>query len=86
MTDPTEFVRRLMVDHLNTSVPESEADARAQLEAYYGRVWSTSELGADFEVLGFLAPFVHVRRKADGVTGTMIFTHSPRFYFNFTAV
>ena len=32
-----------------------------------------------------MAPFVAVRRKSDGAKGSMEFTHSPRFYFNFVA-
>ncbi len=36
-----------------------------------------------YEAIGFLAPFVSVRRKVDGVNGVMEFTHSPRWYFNF---
>ena len=47
--------------------------------------WTTQELTAEFSVHGFLAPFVSVTRKADGVKGTLEFTHSPRFYFNFVA-
>jgi hypothetical protein len=35
------------------------------------------------EVLGFMAPFVVVRRKSDNVKGSMEFCHSPRFYYNF---
>ena len=53
------------------------------MEAQYGKVWSTQELSQDFEVLGFMAPLVVVRRKADGVRGSLEFQHSPRFYFNF---
>lgn len=45
--------------------------------------WNTQELQRDFEVIGFCAPFVVVRRKSDGVKGSLEFTHSPRVYFNF---
>ena len=45
--------------------------------------WDADQLRTEFEVLGFLAPFVVVRRKADGVKGSLEFTHSPRLYFNF---
>ena len=44
--------------------------------------WSTEELIEDFEVIGFLAPFVVVRRKSDSVKGSLEFTHMPRKYFN----
>ena len=45
--------------------------------------WDTTELQRDFEVLHFLAPFVVVKRRADGVRGTLEFTHRPRRYFDF---
>ena len=53
---------------------------------YDGPLWDTQELQEEFEVQGFAAPFVVVRRRADGVRGTLTFTHSPRVYFDFTAV
>ena len=46
--------------------------------------WTTDELRRDFEVVGFLAPYVVVVRKADGVKGTLEFTHNPRVYFNWS--
>jgi hypothetical protein len=36
----------------------------------------------DFEAIGFMAPFIVVRRRSDGVKGSLEFTHSPRVYFN----
>ena len=44
--------------------------------------WNTEELQRDFSVQGFMAPFVVVKRKSDGKTGSLEFTHSPRVYFN----
>jgi hypothetical protein len=75
MKDPTEAIRRAMIEGEQTHRDLAAADQR----------WTTDELRRDFEVLSFLAPFVYVRRKADGAKGTMEFTHSPRFYFNFEA-
>jgi hypothetical protein len=46
-------------------------------------VWDTRQLGEDFNVLGFAAPLVVVRRKADSVRGSLYFQHNPRFYFGF---
>lgn len=43
--------------------------------------WTPERLERDFEVLGFLAPFVVVVRRSDGARGTLIFRHSSRFYF-----
>ena len=53
------------------------------LAAVHGRVWDTGELNQEFEVIGFLAPLVVVRRKADGRKGSLEFQANPRFYFNF---
>jgi len=38
-----------------------------------------------FIVVGFGAPFMVVIRKADNVKGSLMFQHSPRFYWGFTA-
>jgi hypothetical protein len=48
-----------------------------------GQTWDTEQLQKDFEVMGFGAPYVAVRRKSDGVVGTLEFTHQPRLYFGF---
>ena len=45
--------------------------------------WNTEELIRDFTVDGFMAPFVVVTRKVDGVKGSLEFTHNPRVYYNF---
>jgi hypothetical protein len=78
MADPTEQARRQRLVEIN-----AEAGDRAALEARYGRVWDTRELAADFVIIGFMAPVIVVRRKADGVKGSLEFQHQPRFYFNF---
>ena len=78
MHDETETFRREEVARLN-----SEAGCRQTLEAEYGQVWDTRELGGDFQALGFAAPYVIVKRKVDGVKGTLTFQNSPRFYFDF---
>jgi hypothetical protein len=78
MKDETEQMRREMCAQIN-AVPGS----REALEAEHGQVWTTTELSQDFEVLGFAAPLVVVRRKSDGAKGSLYFQHSPRFYFGF---
>ena len=60
-----------------------EEITREELENKYGQVWDTAELTKEFSVEGFLAPFVVVVRKSDGVRGSMEFIHCPRFYFGF---
>lgn len=76
MTDPTEATRRHL---LETGYPQQVLQKTEQH-------WDTEQLQQEFVVTGFLAPYVLVRRKRDGVTGTMLFTHNPRVYFNFREV
>lgn len=78
MRDETETIRRQEVAAINTDPGSREA-----LEAKHGQVWDTNEMQEDFQVTGFLAPFVVVRRKSDGVVGSLKFQHNPRFYFDF---
>jgi hypothetical protein len=78
MADPTEQLRRERIVEINL-VPGS----REALEVKYGQVWSTDELVEEFEVVGFMAPMVVVRRRQDRAKGSMEFQHSPRFYFGF---
>lgn len=47
------------------------------------QTWTTEQLREDFEVLGFMAPFVVVIRRSDGQKGSLMFNHSPRLYFSF---
>lgn len=47
------------------------------------RTWTTEQVRDEFDVLGFMAPYVVVVRRSDGVKGTLEFTHSPRLYFDF---
>ena len=78
--DETEDMRRKMVAEINANPGE-----RAALEAQHGQVWDTTELSRDYEALGFMAPFIIVRRKSDGKKGTLEFQHHPRFYYSFQA-
>lgn len=84
--DPTEDIRRARLVEINTearaAIAAQPADPRAALEAKHGKVWDTAELQAEFDVLGFMAPLIAARRRADGVLGSLEFCHAPRFYFN----
>jgi len=75
MTDSTEQFRREMI----TSGQVERDLKRAE------QTWTTEEVREQFDVIGFLAPFVAVRRKSDGVKGSLEFRHLPRVYFNFVA-
>jgi len=78
MHDKTEQIRRERLAEIN-----AEPGSREALESQYEQVWDIHELSQEFEVVGFAAPFVVVRRKSDGLMGSLEFQHSPRFYFNF---
>lgn len=80
MTDPVDNIRRQLLAEVN-----AQPGSREVLEAEHGQVWDTEQLAQDFEVLGFAAPFVVVRRRSDGMKGSLVFQHDPRFYFGFVA-
>ena len=75
MLNPTEETRR----GLQTAVNSGEIQPK-------GQTWTTQQLREEFEVQGFMAPFVRVRRKSDGVRGTLTFRHAPRVYFDFEPI
>lgn len=76
--DSTETIRRQMVVEANF-----EPGSREALEAQHGQVWDTQQMQQDFEAIGFMAPFIVVRRKCDGRKGSLTFQHNPRFYYEF---
>ena len=71
MSDETAAMRQYLIDSGQADKDLAGAD----------KTWTTSEMTAEFEVLGFLAPYVVVRRKSDSKTGSLQFRHSPRVYF-----
>ena len=78
MSDSTEDVRKQQAAEIN-----DQPVNRFVLEERHGRVWNTYQLKNEFTIMGFMAPYVAVKRKSDGVVGSMMFQHLPRFYFNF---
>lgn len=75
MKDETEEARRAML-------ADPMLPVRAAVESAMGAIWDTQELQRDFEVLGFAAPFVIVKRRSDGAQGSLSFTSLPRVYFD----
>ena len=73
-------IRRNLVNEIDTYPAD-----RKELENAYGKenVWNTEELTKEFEVIGFLAPFAVVKRKSNGVKGSVMFQANPRFYYHF---
>jgi hypothetical protein len=84
MEDVTEGIRRAEVARINGEIEsDNKDDERKRLEALYGEVLDKVQMMERFEVLGFMAPYVVVKRKTDWKRGKMEFQHHPRFYFNF---
>jgi hypothetical protein len=82
-----EDSRRKEVAKINNEVKVFDAKLeRKRLEEQYGQVWDTTDLQKDFEVIGFLAPYVSVIRKIDRAKGLLRFQHLPRFYFGFEKI
>jgi hypothetical protein len=85
-----EVIEQLRAAGIEVRDSEEDEDARGEaIAAQQGMElpeerWDTDGLGRDFEILGFLAPFrLVVRRKSDGVKGSLEYTRQPRWYFNF---
>ena len=76
--EEVEMARRQRATELNRN-----PGSGSQLEARHGQVWTPEDLAGDFEVIGFAAPYVVVRRRSDGALGSLEFQQHPRFYFNF---
>ena len=79
MPDATEPYRRQRLAEIN-----AEPGSREALEVQHWQDWNTGELSQHFEVIGFMAPLVVVRRKSDGKKGSLEFQHQARFYFGFS--
>lgn len=60
------------------------AEFKTSLEEKHKDVMTTSEMTEKYDAISFMAPFVYVRRKSDGVKGYLRFTHMPRFYFGWS--
>jgi hypothetical protein len=85
VTDPTEGIRRELVHAINTQTESNDPDSeRERLQEIHGEVWSTEEVSQVFEIEGFMAPFVVATHRELGIKGTLMFQHSPRFYFSWT--
>ena len=76
--DQTENERRNLVQVIN-----AQPGSREALQIEYGQVWDTDQMCEEFQAIGFMAPFVIVRRKSDGKKGSLMFQHCPRYYFAF---
>ena len=78
MKDKTEQARRVMVAEINR-----DPGGPMELAEKHGVIYAMDKLRQSFEVIEFSAPFVSVRRRCDGVKGTLEFQHWPRYYYDF---
>jgi hypothetical protein len=63
--DETEPIRRVRLVEINSAVESHNQQAeRKRLENQHGQVWDAMQLAAEFDVIGFAAPYVVVKRKA----------------------
>lgn len=89
--DAGTYIKALKENNILFKFDTKRTDRSSKIRNYYHfessendiLKYNTSELSELFEVISFSAPFVIVVRKSDGVRGSLEFTHSPRFYFNF---
>lgn len=69
------FVVYTDLDHTGRSLREA-------LEAEHEQVWDSGQASLEFEVLGHMSPFTIVRRRFDGVIGTLNATIGRSYYFD----
>ena len=75
--------------HESALQPEGHDDRELRAPDYdsgrkpEGQVWNAEEMERDFQVLSYLAPYVTVFRRSDGVVGSLEFIHEPRVYWDF---
>ena len=60
-----------------------QLEIRAELEFLYGDVWDENQVKNQFVIKTANAPYAHVVRKIDNLSGTLAFIEQPRFYFLF---
>lgn len=59
------------------------AERRKVLARQFNDVMTTAEMMEQYEAVGFGGGLVVVRRRSDGVLGSLQFDHSPRLYYGF---
>ena len=64
-----------------------ELNTYFQLKEDFGQLWDTTAIEQEFTVQGFGGPGVCVAiRKSDGVRGSLLFNHMPRYYYGWSPV
>ena len=79
MSDQTETIRRQQVAEINSD-PGCTSESRSKA---WRRIRHIRIAGSIQCAWLSIAPYVFVQRKSDLTKGSMLFQHSPRFYFGF---
>lgn len=68
-----------------SKIKEQATISREELAALHGEVWTTAELARTFVVTAIIGSRLIVRRKADGIVGSLAYQEGPpRLYYGFT--
>ena len=85
--DRTELLRRHAVNGINSEIESQDANLeRVRLEVKYGKVYNVKEVSEEFEIHGFMAPYVTCVNRHTKEEGVLEFQGYPRFYFNFRSI
>lgn len=57
---------------------------REDIEKFHGQCWDQEELERDFEIIKVMSPICFVKRRSDGVKGTLLYRFRPILYYYFT--
>ena len=68
-------------EQLLEELKEAYPDVHQAIQEDEGKCWTTDELQDEFEVLGFMAPFVVAIRRETKEKGSLLFVHAPRVYY-----
>lgn len=66
---------------LERGINKNPCEGRELSEQIGEEVWSASEVGATFDILGFKSPFALAEHRESGVRGSLLFQNIPRYYF-----
>ena len=78
MDDPTVELRKQRAREIN-----SRPRNRLALHRDFGDVWTHQEMAQEFDIVLWICPLVIVIRRSDGIKGSLLYQHQPRFYFRF---
>lgn len=81
--DPRKYLPPVGCDHGPEVLCDNCMEATFNESTTERDEWDVNTLQEDFEVLGFQAPYVVVRRRSDGQKGSLMLDNAPRRYHDF---